>query len=136
MRLYDRLKDLPLDIDSYNLTFRSQNCRGDFARASVVLSLQDPKPGTPEFTRTCTQIMLHGEGSTGYREDVTYDEVDHHALIESSTELPLAGEYTVETFSAVLDGVDLFPNREPEREASRNYRRWAIESAVLDLALK
>lgn len=136
MRLYDRVKDYPLEIDSYDLSYHEQNCTGDFARASVVLSVQDHVPGTPEFRRPCTQIALHGKGSTGYGEDVTYDDVDHHTLIESSTELPLAGEYTITTFSAALDGMDLFPNREPEREASRHYRRWALESAALDLALK
>ncbi|WP_101295946.1 enolase-like domain-containing protein [Halegenticoccus soli] len=136
MTSYDRIKDLPLTIDSYDLSYREQNCTGDFARASVVLSVQDDIPGTPEFRRPCTEITLHGKESTGYGEDVTYDDVDHHALIESSTELPLSGKYTIATFSAALDGMDLFLNREPERKASRHYRRWAIESAALDLALK
>ena len=136
MQLYDRVKDYPLEIDSYDLSYHEQNCTGDFARASVVLSVQNYVPGTPEFRRPCTQIALHGKESTGYGEDVTYDDVDHHALIESSAELPLAGEYTIATFSAALDGMDLFPTREPEREASRHYRQWALESAALDLALK
>lgn len=136
MGLYNQIKDLPLAIDSYDLTFDEQNCTGDFARASVVLSVQDPAPGAPEFARPCTQIALHGRGATGYGEDVTYDEVDHHAFIESGINLPLIGEYTLATFSAALDGIDLFPSRKPEREVSRHYRRWAIESAALDLALK
>ncbi|WP_049999322.1 enolase-like domain-containing protein [Halococcus sediminicola] len=136
MQLYDRVKDLPLDIDSYELTHHEQNCTGDFARASVVLSIQDHAPDTPEFRRPCTQIALRGQESIGYGEDVTYDKVDHQALLESSSELPLAGKYTIASFSAALDRIDLFPNREPEREASRYYRRWALESAALDLALK
>lgn len=136
MQSYDRVKDLPLDIDGYDFTYHEQNSTGDFARTSVVLSVQDRTPDAPEIRRPCTQIALSGKGSTGYGEDVTYDEVDHHALIESSAELPLAGEYTIATFSAALDGMDLFPSREPEREASQHYRRWALESAALDLALK
>ena len=136
MGLIDRVRDLALTIDGYDLAFHEQNCTGDFARASVVLAVQDAEPGTPEFARPCTQIALHGNGNVGYGEDVTYDEVDHHTLIESSTDLPLAGEYTIETFSAALDEIDLFPDRPPEREASRHYRRWAVESAALDLALK
>lgn len=136
MQLYERVKDLPLKIDSYELEFHEQNCTGDFARASVMLGVQDAKPGTPAFTRPCTQIALHTNDSTGYGEDVTYDEVDHNAFIKSSTALPLAGEYTIDTFSAALDDIDLFPDRTPERKASRHYRRWAVESAALDLALK
>lgn len=136
MRLYNQVKDLPLVIDSYDLTFDKQNCTGDFARASIVLSVQAPAPGAPKFGRPCTQIALHGRGATGYGEDVTYDEVDHHAFIEAPIELPLAGKHTIATFSAALGGIDLFPGREPEREVSRHYRRWAIESAALDLALK
>lgn len=135
MDLYNKVEDLPLCIDSLDYTFREQNCTGDFARASVVLGVQDADPGTPEFTRSCTQIALRGDGATGYGEDVTYDEVDHHALIDSSTDLPLTGEYTINTFSAALDGIDLFPKRTPERKTSRHYRRWAFESAALDLAL-
>jgi L-alanine-DL-glutamate epimerase-like enolase superfamily enzyme len=34
-----------------------------------------------------------------------------------------------------LDGVDLFP-KSPVRETSTDYRRWAFESAALDLALR
>jgi len=101
-----------------------------------VLSVQDPVPGPPGFARPCTQIALHGRGATGCGEDVAYDEGDHHAFVESATDLPLLGEYTVATFSAALDGMDLFPSREPAREASRHYGRWAIESAALDLALE
>ncbi|MEF8774844.1 MAG: hypothetical protein V5A37_09015, partial [Halobacteriales archaeon] len=49
--------------------------------------------------------------------------------------LDLAGTYTLAEFSAALDDVDLFAS-EPERPASRHYRRWAFESAALDLALR
>ncbi|HET7323863.1 MAG TPA: hypothetical protein VFJ06_05995 [Halococcus sp.] len=136
MGLYEGVKDLPVEADGYELTFHEQNCTGDFARASVVLAVQETKPGTPAFTRPCTQIALQGSDATGYGEDVTYDEVDHHAFIESTTDLPLAGEYTIDTFSETLNEIDLFPDRTPQRKASRHYRRWAVESAALDLALK
>jgi L-alanine-DL-glutamate epimerase-like enolase superfamily enzyme len=49
--------------------------------------------------------------------------------------LPLAGRHTLEGFSRLLDGLDLFPSP-PEREASRDHRRWGYESAALDLALR
>lgn len=136
MRLYDRVADLPLKVDSYDLRFIERNCSGDFARVSVLLSLQDARPATPGFTRPSTRIALHGQGETGYGEDVTYDSDDHRALVNSSIELPLSGTYTLNTFSSALDEVDLFPEQTPQREASRAYRRWAVESAALDLALK
>jgi hypothetical protein len=49
--------------------------------------------------------------------------------------LELAGEHTLDSFSKLLDGLPLFPTP-PEREVSVNYRRWAFESAALDLALR
>ncbi|WP_227379476.1 hypothetical protein [Haladaptatus halobius] len=136
MELYDQIKDLEFTIESYDLHYKEQNSSGDFARTSIILDVQDEKPSSPGFTRPCTQISLSGNGSRGWGEDVIYDKVDHHALIESTTLLPLTGEYTIESFSATLNELDLFPDRPPEREASRFYRRWAFESAALDLALK
>jgi L-alanine-DL-glutamate epimerase-like enolase superfamily enzyme len=50
--------------------------------------------------------------------------------------LPLAGEWTFDSFSEHLGGLDLFPTVELEREVFRHYRRWAFESAALDLALR
>ncbi len=44
--------------------------------------------------------------------------------------------YTVDEFSDRLDEVDLFPVREPDRESAHHYRRWGVESAALDLALR
>ena len=44
---------------------------------------------------------------------------------------------TFAEFSRQLDGIDLFPAGAPERDdISRDYRRWAFESAALDLALR
>ena len=44
--------------------------------------------------------------------------------------------HTFDSFSKMLDEeVDLWPDP-PTREDSRNYRRWAFESAALDLALR
>src|SRR5690242_8951019 len=44
-------------------------------------------------------------------------------------------DHTLRTASAALDGHDLFA-APPAMEASRDYRRWAFESAMLDLALQ
>lgn len=136
MSLYDTIADLPLKIEAYSLEFRERSCAGDFARISVLLGAQDEIPGEPGFTRPCTRFVLNGEGFVGVGEDVTYDVADHHALINAPIEFPFAGTYTLATFSDALDNIDLFPTGEPAREASRAYRRWAVESAALDLALK
>ena len=39
-------------------------------------------------------------------------------------------------FSGMLDAVDLHPDGAPAQTASRGYRRWALESAALDLGLR
>ena len=50
--------------------------------------------------------------------------------------LPLAGDWTFGSFSDHVGGLDLFAGEEPSMPAFRNYRRWAYESAALDLALR
>jgi hypothetical protein len=136
MSLYDRVADLPLEVEECDIEFRERSCAGDFARISVLLSIQDERPGTSGFTRPSTQVSLRGGGETGFGEDVTYDAADHRAFVDTPVDLPLAGTYTFEEFSTTLGGIDLFPEAGPAREASRAYRRWAFESAALDLALK
>ena len=108
------------------LAFRRGGCQ------DVELRERDTTSG---FTRTTTVVSLHGDGHTGRGEDVTYDSGPHHALAERGSELPLSWGDAFATFSDHLDGVDLFPGGAPERSVFRNYRRWAVESAALDLAL-
>ncbi len=50
--------------------------------------------------------------------------------------LPLAGDWTFGAFCDHVGGLDLFAGEEPSMPAFRNYRRWAYESAALDLALR
>jgi hypothetical protein len=113
---YARLAELPLEIESYELE---------------PLELEV----SSEFTRYSTVIRLRGGGHEGVGEDVTYDALDHVALQEAGAILPLAGSHTLDGFSRRLGELDLFP-AEPVREVSRLYRRWAFESAALDLALR
>jgi L-alanine-DL-glutamate epimerase-like enolase superfamily enzyme len=87
------------------------------------------------FTRVTTVIRLHGRGEEGLGEDVVYDADDHDAALRQGPALPLAGRHTLGTFSELLGALDLFPEP-PQREVSRRYRRWAYESAALDLALR
>jgi len=116
MDSYDRIRDLRLVIDSYEL---------EPLEAEV----------SSEFTRFSTVIHMLGAGEEGVGEDVTYDALDHIALQDAGPVQPLAGEWTIGTFSEHLDELDLFPSP-PVREPSIDYRRWAFESAALDLALR
>src|SRR3954451_17776859 len=117
MASYDSIKELPLKIDSYDLQ-----------------GLEFSPPGSG-FDRVTTIIHLKGDGHEGMGEDVVYDALDHVAFQDAGPVLDLAGEHTISSFSELLDGLDLFPSP-PEREVSANYRRWAFESAALDLALR
>jgi L-alanine-DL-glutamate epimerase-like enolase superfamily enzyme len=115
---WDRVKDLGLTIDDYTLERRQQSVSSDFERVTTV-------------------ITLRGAGEEGVGEDVVYDAEDHDAALEQGATLPLAGSYTLETFSDALAGLDLFPGQPPLRgDVSRLYRRYAYESAALDLALR
>jgi hypothetical protein len=113
---YATLADLPLRIDGYDLE---------------VLSL----PLGPEFVRLTTVIRLHGGGETGVGEDVCYDPGDHERQAAAGPVLPLAGDHTLDGFSRRLEEVDLFHGVEP-RWGGADFRRWAFESAALDLALR
>jgi hypothetical protein len=117
MSTYARVTELPVEIESYELEPHELEVSSD-------------------FTRLTTVIRLKGGGEEGIGEDVTYDALDQIALRDAgNTFLPLQGSYTIDSYSRHLEGLDLFP-AEPVREVSRNYRRWAFESAALDLALR
>jgi L-alanine-DL-glutamate epimerase-like enolase superfamily enzyme len=89
----------------------------------------------PEFTRVTTVVRLRGGGEEGVGEDVTYDAGDQDLFQQEGPNLALAGSWTLESFSARLDELSLFA-REPSQPAYLDYRRWALESAALDLALR
>lgn len=112
---FDRLAELPIEISSYELTGH------------------DREYG--EFTRPSTVIHLRGGGQEGIGEDVVYDVLDHISHRDAGPVLDLSGPSTLGEACALLGELDLFP-APPEREPSRHYRRWAYESAALDLALR
>src|SRR5947209_15709759 len=113
---YDRLADLPLEIDGYRLEGLEQSVSSDFTRLSTVISIS-------------------GGGVEGIGEDVTYDQLDHIAFQDAGATLDLAGSQTLGELAERVGALDLFP-APPVREVSRLYRRWAFESAALDLALR
>jgi hypothetical protein len=114
--LYETVKDLRLTIEEYDLDVRSLDVSSD-------------------FTRKTTTIRLVGRGEEGLGEDVTYDAAEHDAQLARGAVLPLAGEWTLGSFSQHLGEQPLFEG-EPQMHAFHDYRRWAYESAALDLALR
>lgn len=114
MRAYEAIAALPVAVEGYEL----ERLEREVSSA---------------FTRVTTVVRLHGAGEEGVGEDVAYDAADHPGF---PRDLPLAGERTLDSFSTLLDGLDLWPAGPPGVEASRDYRRWALESAALDLALR
>jgi hypothetical protein len=116
--LYDAVADLQLSVDGHDLTRLERETSSD-------------------FTRVTTTFALHGpDGSVGRGEDVVYDTPDHDALLDADPAFTaFEGTWTFDEFSRALDDVDLFPEP-PERETAHHYRRWAVESAALDLALR
>ena len=118
MSSYERIAELPLEVES--LTFEGRELKW-----------------TEDFVRATTLIQLHGPGGkTGVGEDVVYDEIDHVNLqADGPKTIDLAGSYTLDSFSKRLDETQLFPAPPVRGEVSELYRRWAFESAALDLAL-
>ncbi|HWK30157.1 MAG TPA: hypothetical protein VNS09_26555 [Solirubrobacter sp.] len=117
MSLYDLVAPLPLRIDRYGLEGLARTVSSGFERKTTV-------------------FVLEGGGEQGRGEDVTYQPEAHDAQQQAGPILPLAGEYTLDGFSKHLATLDLFPGFTPEQAAYRAYRRWGLESAALDLALR
>ena len=116
MSLYDAVRDLPLEIEEYALEGLELQARADFLRKTTVIHLQ-------------------GGGEEGIGEDVTYHGEEHDSAQARGPVLPLAGSWTLHTFSEHLATLSLF-EQEPAQHAYHDYRRWAYESAALDLALR
>jgi hypothetical protein len=112
MSSWDKLRDLDLNVEEVTTE-----------RKSVDVSTQ--------FTRVTTTVVLAGEGEQGRGEDVTYTAEDHDWF----PDLEAPGRTTLGELSAELDGLQLFET-EPKMPAWADYRRWAFESAALDLALR
>src|SRR5919199_3313605 len=102
--LWKRFAPLTLDVDGYELE-------------------RLEKPVTRGFTRVTTLVHLRGGGDEGVGEDVTWYAEHHDREQAAGSVLPLAGSWTLESFSNALEMPD-------------PHRRWAYESAALDLALR
>jgi L-alanine-DL-glutamate epimerase-like enolase superfamily enzyme len=114
--LWEKVADLPLEIEDYAL----ERLQRDVSSA---------------FTRVSTVLRFRGDGHEGLGEDVSYEVEDQDALQAAGATQPLAGMWTLQSFCDHLATLDLWP--EPARhDASVLYRVWAYESAALDLALR
>jgi L-alanine-DL-glutamate epimerase-like enolase superfamily enzyme len=76
-----------------------------------------------DFTLRRTVVVLRGGGEEGRGEEVDYNPAEQQLFQERRNELPFAGRHTLESFSLLQAG-------------QTEYRRWAFESAALDLALR
>jgi L-alanine-DL-glutamate epimerase-like enolase superfamily enzyme len=114
--LWPRLAELPLVIES---------C--EYERLHAVL--------VHEFDRVTTHVRLGGAGADGLGEDVSPFREDGTALHETRPSLPLAGEWTLGGFCEHVAGLALWPEP-PQWDVALRFRRWAFESAALDLALR
>ena len=115
--LYDRVRALPLTVEGVSLTLNEQ------ATSSG-------------WTRCATTIALHGGGHVGRGEDVTYDGAEQKAFAGAPPP-ELAGRYpSFDEYSRALDRLGTLFDGEPGQASSVLYRRWALESAGLDLALR
>jgi L-alanine-DL-glutamate epimerase-like enolase superfamily enzyme len=114
---WERLRDLPIEV------------------AELELEANDVEY-SPEFTRGSTIVHLRGGGHEGVGEDVAYEVLDHIANRDLGPRFDLTGPKTLGELCTLLGELDLHEGAPPEREVSRHYRRWAYESAALDLALR
>jgi len=101
---YDAVKDLPLEIDSYELEPLVREVAAN-------------------FTLHRTVVVLRGGSEEGRGEEVDYDPQTQQQFQARRGELPLVGRHTLDSFSLLQAG-------------QTEYRRWAFESAALDLALR
>ncbi len=87
------------------------------------------------WPRHTTVVELRGGGLVGSGEDVIYDSTAQRAWqAEPRGIAALCGRWTLAELSHRIDGIDVFP-APPADAAHSLYRRWALESAALALAL-
>ena len=114
---WERLADLEIEVEEYELEANDREY-------------------SPDFTRGSTLVRIRGDGHEGVGEDVAYEVLDHIANRDLGPRFDLTGARTLGELCKRIGEYDLFEGSPPEREPSRYYRRWAYESAALDLALR
>jgi hypothetical protein len=113
MALWDSVAGLPVRVDGYTLERREL-------------------PTPSGWTRVTTTVVLRGDDVTGEGEDVTYTPDDHDHM---PADLMLAGTWSLDDLSHHLDELELWLG-DPDNHMAQDFRRWAFESAMLDLGLR
>jgi L-alanine-DL-glutamate epimerase-like enolase superfamily enzyme len=80
-------------------------------------------------------VRLTGLGETGLGEDVNYEAAEQTRWLRDGCDLPLLEARTIGELERSLEAIDPF-RHEPRYAEARDYRRWAIASAAVDLALR
>jgi hypothetical protein len=102
-------------------------------RCELLPIVRDTSSG---FTKVSIVVRLSGGSHVGEGEDITWDQIDQIEFLRAGTDLSwLHGSRTFDELSALLGLANLFPVP-PIRDSAPYYRRWAFESAALDLALR
>jgi len=116
MSTYDKIRALPVCIEGISLEPLRHRVSDGFVRPTTV-------------------VRLSGKGHTGLGEDLIYEIDDQAVFARDGAGLPVLGTHTIDSFSKLLASTSLFsqPPRDPK---AQRYRRWALESAALDLALR
>lgn len=122
MGSFAKVADLPIQITGYELRPLSFKASEDFERLTTLTVMTGP-------------CHHGGPDHEGIGEDVTYEAPDQLAHREAGAAHDLSGARSFGELCELIGSLDLFP-QEPVREVSRLYRRWAYESAALDLALR
>ena len=112
-----KLRDLPIEVSGYEFEANDHEY-------------------SPEWTRGSTLVKIQGGGHQGIGEDVVYEVLDHIANRDLGPRFDLTATKTLGELCERIGGLDLFEGAPAEREPSVHYRRWAYESAALDLALQ
>jgi len=93
--LYDSVRELSLEVERYELEGLELQARADFLRKTTV-------------------VHLLGGGEEGIGEDVTYDAEEHDRQQARGAALPLAGSWTIASFSRHLG----------EEPSTERFRAW------------
>jgi hypothetical protein len=119
MRSYDRVAGLPVAVAGAELVGRRTETSYGFTRPTTVVRLRGP------------------DGAVGVGEDVTTDPGDHERF--QGLGLPnLAGTYAFDEFADRVAELDVVATdgEGPDWNEPGRARRWALESAALDLGLR
>ena len=101
----------------------------------LVVERYDTELLTSGYERETMQLHLLGGGEEGLGEDISPFGIENFPPYAEPPELPLAGEWTLGSFCSHVGTLSLWAE-EPLWEPMHRYRRWAFESAALDLAVR